>query len=80
MNTSGRKRPGEFDNPGGPEGMPPPDGLGDESFRKKAKFDNPDELDAPPATLRVLIRNSDAGGIIGKVGTRAWIEVQAVSK
>lgn len=53
--------------------MPPPGelgGAGDDSFRKKQKFDTPDGeevLDAPPATLRVLIRNSDAGGIIGKV-------------
>lgn len=67
--ASGRKRPGEFDGPGGPEGMPLPDGLGDDGYRKKPKFDNAgsEELDAPPATLRVLIRNSDAGGIIGKV-------------
>ena len=66
----GRKRPGEFEGPGIPEGMPPPDGFDDESLRKKAKFDGPggEEVpDVPPATLRVLIRNSDAGGIIGKV-------------
>lgn len=49
-----------------------PGGFGDDGFRKKQKFDEPlggggDELESPPATLRVLIRNTDAGGIIGKV-------------
>ena len=28
-----------------------------------------DRLDVPPATLRVLVRQIDAGGIIGKVST-----------
>ena len=43
-------------------------------FQKRGRFDNPeqpeselDRLDAPPATLRILVRQIDAGGIIGKV-------------
>jgi hypothetical protein len=64
-----RKR--EFE--GGPGGPP----MGD---FKKPRFEfqegggggGGEETDepSPPATLRVLIRNSDAGGIIGKVGER----------
>ncbi len=51
----GRKREFEGDGPAGDK-KPRFDGSGDE------------DQDVPPATLRVLIRNSDAGGIIGKVG------------
>ena len=30
--------------------------------------EEPDLTEVPPATLRILVRNQDAGGIIGKVG------------
>ena len=42
-------------------------------FQKRSRFDSPqveselDRLDVPPATLRILVRQIDAGGIIGKV-------------
>ena len=61
-------------------GMPPPFGDrkrgpgdfgasgGEGSWRKRPRFEEPV---VPPATLRVLIRNQDAGGIIGKVGPPA---------
>ena len=29
----------------------------------------PEMPEVPPATLRILVRNQDAGGIIGKVGS-----------
>ena len=52
-----RKRgPGEFGTSGGEGG----------GWRgKRPRFEEPV---VPPATLRVLVRNHDAGGIIGKVG------------
>ncbi|CAI7992084.1 Heterogeneous nuclear ribonucleoprotein K homolog [Geodia barretti] len=68
----GRKRPmdqqfggdmgGEIDGDLGPD------------FQKRSRFDSPqveselDRLDVPPATLRILVRQIDAGGIIGKGG------------
>ena len=39
-------------------------GGGDGGWRKRPRFE---EAGVPPATLRVLVRNQDAGGIIGKV-------------
>ena len=47
----------------------------DQGFQKRGRFDGgePDEASSvPPATLRILVRQHDAGGIIGKVceGTR----------
>ena len=41
-------------------------GGGDGGWRKRPRFE---EAGVPPATLRVLVRNQDAGGIIGKVGS-----------
>lgn len=39
----------------------------DPGFQKRGRFDGPeDELSVPPATLRILVRQHDAGGIIGK--------------
>ena len=43
--------------------------------------EEPDLTEVPPATLRILVRNQDAGGIIGKVGERkgsgvTWIIVE----
>lgn len=49
------------------------DGDFEQGFQKRGRFDDPppppaDELDdVPPATLRILVRQIDAGGIIGKV-------------
>ena len=68
MLCPGRKREFEGEGPPGPGNMV--GGPGDDGFRKKPRFDEPgpgEEEEVPPATLRVLIRNSDAGGIIGKV-------------
>lgn len=45
----------------------PGDG-GDGGWRKRPRYDEPA---VPPATLRMLVRNQDAGGIIGKVYTRS---------
>lgn len=40
----------------------------DPGFQKRGRFDGPEEeLSVPPATLRILVRQHDAGGIIGKV-------------
>ena len=65
--STGRKR--EFDSPGGP-GISPSGGF--TGGEKKPRFDaeGDQEPGVPPATLRVLIRNSDAGGIIGKASER----------
>ncbi len=67
MLCTGRKREFEGEVPPGDMGG----GPGDDGFRKKPRFDEQggtgDEEEVLPATLRVLIRNSDAGGIIGKV-------------
>ena len=40
-----------------------------EGFSKKGRFqdEGDDDVAVPPATLRILVRNQDAGGIIGKV-------------
>lgn len=39
----------------------------DPGFQKRGRFDGPEEeLSVPPATLRILVRQHDAGGIIGK--------------
>lgn len=39
----------------------------DQGFQKRGRFDGPEEeLSVPPATLRILVRQHDAGGIIGK--------------
>ena len=61
MNDLGRKRSGDFGHGGGSF-------SDDGGFRKRQRFDD-DSASAGPksATLRVLIRNADAGGIIGKV-------------
>ena len=59
----GRKRPSqEFGPPGG-------DGDLDQGFHKRGRFDEGagGRGGVPPATLRVLVRQQDAGGIIGKV-------------
>ena len=57
----GRKRPSqEFGPPGG-------DGDLDQGFNKRGRFDEGGRGGVPPATLRVLVRQQDAGGIIGKV-------------
>ena len=67
---TGRKRPMEqFGGDSGGSGDLGPD------FQKKGRFDNLapqddselDQLDVPPATMRILVRQIDAGGIIGKV-------------
>ena len=42
----------------------PGDSGGGDGWRKRPRFEEPV---VPPATLRMLVRNSDAGGIIGKV-------------
>ena len=59
---------GSFGGPGGDRKRGPGDfggGSGGEGgWRKRPRFEEPE---VPPATLRVLVRNSDAGGIIGKV-------------
>lgn len=40
----------------------------DQGFQKRGRFEGPDEgPSVPPATLRILVRQHDAGGIIGKV-------------
>ena len=65
----GRKRPqSDFNTPGGDR-----DRDRDEGFFKKGRFEEGGGgggggTNVPPATLRVLVRNQDAGGIIGKVG------------
>lgn len=61
----GRKRSGDLGPDEGSLG-----GSGDGGFRKRPRFEGNvgGDSDAPPATLRVLVRNMDAGGIIGKVG------------
>lgn len=62
--------PGSFGGPppgagmGGDRKRGPGDSGGGEGWRKRPRFEEPV---VPPATLRVLVRNSDAGGIIGKV-------------
>ena len=45
----------------------------DQGFQKRGRYEEiPDEEPSvPPATLRVLVRQMDAGGIIGKV-CRVW--------
>ena len=68
---SGRKRPP-------PEFGPP--GNRDEGQRKKGRFEgggggDGDPASAPPATLRVLVRQQDAGAIIGKVGLDGLVHV-----
>ena len=58
--------------PGGPPGgmaggdrkRGPGDAGGGDGWRKRPRFEEPV---VPPATLRLLVRNADAGGIIGKV-------------
>jgi hypothetical protein len=42
----------------------PGDSGGGDGWRKRPRFEEPV---VPPATLRLLVRNADAGGIIGKV-------------
>ena len=74
MCYEGRKRQGEFPgSEGGGFGVP-----GDDGFRKKPRFDGPpgpgESDEVPPSTLRVLIRNTDAGGIIGKVSGDVLID------
>ena len=58
---SGRKRPSD------PHGPPP----GEDGFKRRRMGEGPgpgpEGTDIPPATLRILVRNQDAGGIIGKV-------------
>lgn len=49
---------------GGDRKRGPGDSGGGDGWRKRPRFEEPV---VPPATLRVLVRNSDAGGIIGKV-------------
>ena len=45
----------------------------DQGYQKRGRFEegpgpgSGEELSVPPATLRVLVRQMDAGGIIGKV-------------
>lgn len=43
----------------------------DQGFQKRGRFDERGDPDdggsVPPSTLRVLVRQQDAGGIIGKV-------------
>ena len=64
--------PGAGGGPGGPAvGMGggdrkrgPGDAGGGDGWRKRPRFEEPV---VPPATLRLLVRNADAGGIIGKV-------------
>lgn len=49
---------------GGDRKRGPGDSGGVDGWRKRPRFEEPV---VPPATLRMLVRNSDAGGIIGKV-------------
>ena len=73
----GAPGPGSFGGPppgagGGPAGgmgggdrkRGPGDAGGGDGWRKRPRFEEPV---VPPATLRLLVRNADAGGIIGKV-------------
>lgn len=71
----GRKRPGE-QHYGGGGGNEEGGDMGP-GYMKRGRFEEGsasggdqaelDQLDAPPATLRVLVRQIDAGAIIGKV-------------
>lgn len=69
--NAGRKRPMDQQF-GGDVGGESDGDLGPD-FQKRSRFDSPqveselDRLDVPPATLRILVRQIDAGGIIGKV-------------
>ena len=60
---SGRKRPSD-------QGLPP----GEDGFKRRRMGEEPDLAEIPPATLRILVRNQDAGGIIGKVGEGRAVE------
>lgn len=71
----GRKR--EFEGLGG---VPPPDDYGGPGGPgKKPRFDFQESEgtgeESLPATLRILIRNSDAGGIIGKVKEIWYLDI-----